>query len=44
MIEHLSNCHGEWGALLAMIGSIPFIGAWVRCRIIRLQKESKGNG
>ena len=26
MFEHLTNCHGEWNLLLALIGSIPFVG------------------
>ncbi len=33
MIEHLSNCHGEWNAFLALIGSVPFIGVWLRVRL-----------
>jgi hypothetical protein len=28
-MEHLSNCHGEWNFLFALLGSIPFIGAWM---------------
>ena len=27
VIEHLSNCHGEWNALFAFIGSLPFVKA-----------------
>lgn len=29
VIEHLSNCHGEWNALFAFIGSLPFVKALV---------------
>jgi len=39
MFEHLSNCHGEWNALLALVGSIPFIGTWLR---FNLQKSRQG--
>ena len=39
MIEHLSNCHGAWNALLVLIGSIPFAGAWLRVKIQDLKKE-----
>ncbi len=38
MFEHLSNCHGEWNALLALLGSVPFIGAWLR---VKFYKEKK---
>ena len=41
MIEHLSNCHGEWNILLAAIGSIPFVGAWVRTRTQNIRKGVK---
>lgn len=33
MIEHLSNCHGEWNALIAIISSIPFVGIWIRTKL-----------
>ena len=29
-MEHLLNCHGEWAAVAALIGSWPLIGVWVR--------------
>lgn len=32
-MEHLTNCHGEWNALIAMISSLPFIGIWVRSKL-----------
>lgn len=41
MFEHLSNCHGEWNALMALIGSIPFIGVWFRT--IVKKKEFKNS-
>lgn len=33
MFEHLSNCHGEWNAIIALLGSAPFFGAWIRVKI-----------
>ena len=36
MIEHLTNCHGEWNALFALIGSTPLVGVWLRSKF---QKE-----
>lgn len=39
MIEHLSNCHGEWNALLALIGSVPFIGVWFRAKLQNMRKR-----
>ena len=30
MIEHLMNCHGEWQAVIAIVGSLPLVGAWLR--------------
>ena len=41
MLEHLTNCHGEWNFLLAAIGSIPFIGAWASLHLQRLRKKVK---
>jgi len=32
-LEHLVNCHGEWAALFALLGMIPFIGPWIRSKI-----------
>jgi len=39
MIEHLSNCHGEWNAIIALIGGIPFIGAWLRFHMLKLRRK-----
>lgn len=42
MLEHLSNCHGEWNFILAMIASLPFVGVWLKVKIENLLKrESK---
>lgn len=40
MLDHLSNCHGEWNALLAAIGSLPFVGLWLRFQLQRLQART----
>lgn len=35
MFEHLSNCHGEWNAFLAFVGSLPFLGVWFRAKYFK---------
>ena len=30
MIEHLTNCHGEWNMLFALLGSVPIVGVWFK--------------
>tara|TARA_R110001632_G_scaffold156563_1_gene274930 strand:+ start:222 stop:338 length:117 start_codon:yes stop_codon:yes gene_type:complete len=32
-MEHLTNCHGEWNALIAMVYSVPFIGMWIKLKL-----------
>ena len=32
-MEHLTNCHGEWNALIAILSSAPFIGVWVKHKL-----------
>ena len=32
-MEHLTNCHGEWNALLAFLSSIPLLGIYLRSKI-----------
>ena len=35
-MEHLlSNCHGEWNAIFALMGTVPFIGPWFRSKFKR---------
>lgn len=41
MIEHLANCHGEWSALFALVGSIPFVGVWIRSNIFRKEDPNE---
>ena len=42
MFEHLFNCHGEWQALFAALGSIPFIGYWFRDRFLSEDCDEEG--
>ena len=44
MIEHLSNCHGEWNMLIAVAGSIPFVGAWLRLKLESRRKKEGLDG
>jgi len=39
MIEHVTNCHGEWNILLAALGSIPFVGVWLRTKLQKAKKK-----
>jgi len=32
-MEHLTNCHGEWNMLIALLSSIPFVGIWIRQKL-----------
>ncbi len=31
-MEHLTNCHGEWVALTAVLSSVPFLRIWWKSR------------
>jgi len=33
MIRHMSNCHGEWTAVLMALPAVPFLVAWVRNKV-----------
>jgi hypothetical protein len=39
-MEHLMNCHGEWAYLASALGSLPFVGMYVRAWRVR-RKERK---
>ena len=39
MIEHLSNCHGEWNFILATAGAVPFVGVWLRTKLRRHSRK-----
>lgn len=32
-MEHLLNCHNEWGTLLLGLTALPFLGPWLRARL-----------
>jgi len=32
-MEHLTNCHGEWNALLAMLSTLPIIGIYIKSKL-----------
>ena len=31
-MEHLTNCHGEWNLLFALIASVPILGTWIKLK------------
>ena len=39
MIEHASNCHGEWNFILAIAGSIPFVGVWLSLNLTKIKNK-----
>jgi len=43
MFQHLSNCHGEWNIIFALLGSIPFIGFWLKTKLHSLRKKEKAD-
>jgi len=42
MLEHLFNCHGEWQALFAMAGSLPFVGYWFKTKLHKEDYDENG--
>ena len=44
MFEHLTNCHGEWNALIAAASSLPLIGVWLRVKLNKSNYENKDQG
>ncbi len=38
MLEHLTNCHGEWNTIAALLGSVPFVGVWLRSKLNRKEE------
>ena len=43
MLEHLFNCHGEWNAILAALGSAPLVGYWVRAKFHEHKEDADEN-
>ena len=41
MFEHLTNCHGEWNALMAASASLPFAALWVKLKFKTLNPRIK---
>jgi len=38
-MEHLTNCHGEWNAFFAFLGSLPILGIWVKAKLYKVPNE-----
>ena len=38
-MQHLSNCHGEWNALFAILSSAPLLGMWARHKLLTRKEE-----
>jgi hypothetical protein len=32
-MEHLTNCHGEWNALFAMLSTLPIVGIYIKSKL-----------
>ena len=32
-MEHLTNCHGEWNALFAMLSTLPIVGIYIMSKL-----------
>jgi hypothetical protein len=32
-MEHLTNCHGEWNTLFAMLSTLPIIGIYIKSKL-----------
>ncbi len=43
MFQHLANCHAEWNFFFAIIGSLPFFGAWIKIKLLK-KSENTGDG
>lgn len=39
MFEHLSNCHGEWNVVIALVSSVPFVGIWLQVKLKALLEK-----
>ena len=38
MLVHLTNCHGEWNFIVALVASIPFVSLWVKMKMRKKKK------
>ncbi len=34
-LEHLANCHGEIALLLSLLAMLPFLGPWIKSKLIK---------
>ena len=42
-MEHLTNCHGEWTAMMALAGYLSFISLWIRLRLQSFRRQKNDN-
>ena len=40
MLNHLFNCHGEWGVIATLIGGMPLMGLWIKTKIITYKERT----
>jgi len=40
-LEHLTNCHGEWNAAIALVASVPLIGLWLKLKISQFKTKEQ---
>jgi len=38
-VEHLTNCHGEWNTMFALLGSLPFTVVWLKLKLAHLNSK-----
>ena len=44
MLNHLFNCHGEWGLIAAAVSSLPILSLWVKSKLgVTNAKKEKEN-
>ena len=43
IMEHLTNCHGEWTAMMALAGYLSFISLWIRLRLQSFRRQKNDN-
>ncbi len=42
-MEHLTNCHGEWTALMALAGYFSFSALWVKLKLQSFGRQKNDN-
>jgi hypothetical protein len=38
-MNHLLNCHNEWGILFGLLSSLPFLGMWIQHKLNPPQED-----